>query len=184
MYDTFQVVTRSEVPCGATESPRRSPLPTHHWTLLSLRDSSGRESIFLSSAVPLPLPPPPWSLLPILPSLEVVQNFFGLLPAGPAGAIAKLGEILLGRLNTDLAAFRRVSGIPEFFETDVSESLAARTESLATFRELGPPDLCHIVKTNPKAQVKDIGSYHFVLGTDASSSATLAAYLNSLSYTI
>ncbi|KAJ3281637.1 hypothetical protein HK104_011356 [Borealophlyctis nickersoniae] len=75
-------------------------------------------------------------------------------------------------------------GVPEFFENELAECLAARTESLATFRELGPPDLCHIVKTNPKAQVKDIGSYHYVLGTDASSSATLAAYLNSLTYTI
>ncbi|KAJ3044657.1 hypothetical protein HK097_001414, partial [Rhizophlyctis rosea] len=75
-------------------------------------------------------------------------------------------------------------GIPEFFESELSECLAARTESLATFRELGPPDLCHIVKTNPKTQVKDIGSYHYVLGNDASSSATLAAYLNSLTYSI
>ncbi|KAI8805086.1 Chs5p-Arf1p-binding proteins-domain-containing protein [Cladochytrium replicatum] len=75
-------------------------------------------------------------------------------------------------------------GIPEFFENDISECLAARTESLATFRELGPPDLCHVLKVNPKAPVKEIGTYHYVLGTDASSSATLAAYLNSLTYTI
>ncbi|KAI8907663.1 Chs5p-Arf1p-binding proteins-domain-containing protein [Powellomyces hirtus] len=75
-------------------------------------------------------------------------------------------------------------GVPEFFESDTGECLTARTESLATFRELGPPDLCHIIKTNPKTQVKDIGSYHYVLGTDASSSATLAAYLNSLTYSM
>ncbi|KND00333.1 uncharacterized protein SPPG_04655 [Spizellomyces punctatus DAOM BR117] len=75
-------------------------------------------------------------------------------------------------------------GIPEFFENELGECLVARTESLSTFRELGPPDLCHIVKTNPKTQVKDIGSYHYALGTDASSSATLAAYLNSLTYSI
>ncbi|KAJ3077731.1 hypothetical protein HK102_005007, partial [Quaeritorhiza haematococci] len=74
--------------------------------------------------------------------------------------------------------------VPEFFENELGEALAARTESLATFRELGPPDLCHIIKTNPKSQVKEVGSYHYVLGTDASSSATLAAYLNSLIYTI
>ncbi|KAI8923972.1 Chs5p-Arf1p-binding proteins-domain-containing protein [Entophlyctis helioformis] len=74
-------------------------------------------------------------------------------------------------------------GIPEFFENEIGEALAARTESLATFRELGPPDLCHIVKSNPKATgPKELGSYHFVLGADASSSATLAAYLNSLTY--
>ncbi|KAJ3157715.1 hypothetical protein HDU89_000092 [Geranomyces variabilis] len=75
-------------------------------------------------------------------------------------------------------------GVPEFFENEVAECLTARTEALATFRELGPPDLCHIIKTNPKTQVKDIGSYHYVLGTDASSSATLAAYLNSLTYSM
>ncbi|KAI8847522.1 Chs5p-Arf1p-binding proteins-domain-containing protein [Chytridium lagenaria] len=75
-------------------------------------------------------------------------------------------------------------GIPEFFESEVGEALVSRTESLATFRELGPPDLCHIEKTNSKAPKKDIGSYHFVLGTDASSSATLAAYLNSLTYSL
>ena len=74
------------------------------------------------------------------------------------------------------------AGIPEFFESELSECLAARTESLgkyhalrkkicesfrltcklcaATFRELGPPDLCHIVKTNPKTQVKDVREWH------------------------
>ncbi|KAI9361183.1 Chs5p-Arf1p-binding proteins-domain-containing protein, partial [Zopfochytrium polystomum] len=75
-------------------------------------------------------------------------------------------------------------GIAEFYENEVGEAIIARTESLATFRELGPPDLCHIIKTNPKALVKDLGSYHYVLGVDSSSSATLAAYLNSLSYSI
>ncbi|KAI9014612.1 Chs5p-Arf1p-binding proteins-domain-containing protein [Gaertneriomyces semiglobifer] len=75
-------------------------------------------------------------------------------------------------------------GIPEFFENELGESLSSRTESLATFRELGPPDLCHIIKTNSKSQAKDIGSYHYVLGTDASSSGPLAAYLNSLTYSL
>ncbi|KAJ2998551.1 hypothetical protein HDV02_004455 [Globomyces sp. JEL0801] len=73
-------------------------------------------------------------------------------------------------------------GVPEFFETNLGESIAARTESLTTFRELGPPDLCHIRKTNQKSQIKEIGSYHYVMGVDASSSATFSAYLNSLSY--
>ncbi|KAJ3227800.1 hypothetical protein HK099_000054 [Clydaea vesicula] len=49
----------------------------------------------------------------------------------------------------------KLAGIPEFFENEIGECLAARTESLATFRELGPPDLCHIVKVNPKATVKE-----------------------------
>jgi len=74
--------------------------------------------------------------------------------------------------------------ITEFFENDIGESIMGRNDSLASFRELGPPDLCHIIKTNNKVSAKDIGSYHFVLGIDTSSSATIAAYLNSLSYSL
>jgi hypothetical protein len=33
----------------------------------------------------------------------------------------------------------------------------------ASFRELGPPDLCHIIKTR---NGKDAGSYHYVSGLD------------------
>ncbi|KAM0748531.1 chaps family protein [Meredithblackwellia eburnea MCA 4105] len=72
--------------------------------------------------------------------------------------------------------------VPEFIEVDIGESLISRTETLASFRELGPPDLCHVIKTTGKAGSKDIGSYHYVSGIDASSSASLAAYLNSLTY--
>uniref|UniRef100_A0A0W0EZT7 Uncharacterized protein n=1 Tax=Moniliophthora roreri TaxID=221103 RepID=A0A0W0EZT7_MONRR len=74
--------------------------------------------------------------------------------------------------------------IPELFEVDLGESLTARTESLSTFRELGPPDLCHVVKSNGKSGQRDLGSYHYVSGVDASSSASLAAYINSLTYAI
>ncbi|KAJ2517679.1 bud site selection protein [Coemansia sp. RSA 2049] len=50
-------------------------------------------------------------------------------------------------------------------------------------RELGPPDLCHIIKGHSSNRNEpDIGSYHHVLGVDASSSASLAAYINSLQY--
>ncbi|GAA6059494.1 hypothetical protein JCM10212_002237 [Sporobolomyces blumeae] len=73
---------------------------------------------------------------------------------------------------------------PEFVELELGESLVSRTETLASFRELGPPDLCHVIKTTGKAGQKDIGSYHYVSGVDASSSASLAAYLNSLTYTV
>ena len=69
--------------------------------------------------------------------------------------------------------------LPEFFETELAESLKSRTESLVSFRELGPPDLCHVLKSNGR---KDLGSYHLVSGVDASSSATLATYITSLSY--
>lgn len=74
--------------------------------------------------------------------------------------------------------------IPEFFETELGESIAARTDALGTFRELGPPDLCHIIKAHSKPGMKELGSYHYVSGVDASSSATLAAYLNSLTYSL
>ncbi|KAL0579640.1 bud site selection protein [Marasmius crinis-equi] len=82
--------------------------------------------------------------------------------------------------------------IPELFEVDLGESLTARTESLfiegsflaATFRELGPPDLCHVVKSNGRSGQRDLGSYHYISGVDASSSASLAAYINSLTYAI
>ncbi|KAJ1896564.1 bud site selection protein [Kickxella alabastrina] len=52
-------------------------------------------------------------------------------------------------------------------------------------RELGPPDLCHIVKTHSSNKNEpEIGSYHHVLGADTSSSASLAAYINSLQYSL
>ncbi|WFC97471.1 hypothetical protein MYAM1_000185 [Malassezia yamatoensis] len=69
--------------------------------------------------------------------------------------------------------------IPEFFEGEIGESLQSRTETLSLFRELGPPDLCHALKGNGR---KDLGSYHYVSGVDASSSATLATYITGLSY--
>ncbi|KAH8918412.1 chaps-domain-containing protein [Atractiella rhizophila] len=78
--------------------------------------------------------------------------------------------------------------VPEFFEVDVFESLNSRSETLSTFRELGPPDLCQVIKT-PLSKAsqnvhKDIGSYHYVSGLDCSSSASLAAYINSLTYSL
>lgn len=74
--------------------------------------------------------------------------------------------------------------IPELFEVEIGEALTARTESLATFRELGPPDLCYVVKSTGKTGQRDFGSFHFVSGVDASSSASLAAYINSLTYSL
>ncbi|KAF9057158.1 Chs5p-Arf1p-binding proteins-domain-containing protein [Panaeolus papilionaceus] len=74
--------------------------------------------------------------------------------------------------------------IPEIFEVELGESLTARTEALSTFRELGPPDLCYVVKSTGRAAQRDFGSYHYISGVDASSSASLAAYINSLTYAI
>ncbi|CAL1708705.1 unnamed protein product [Somion occarium] len=79
------------------------------------------------------------------------------------------------------AAFKDV---PEIFEVELGESLTARTECLSTFRELGPPDLVHVVKSTGRSGQRDIGSYHYVSGVDASSSASLAAYINSLTYAL
>ncbi|KAJ2890330.1 bud site selection protein, partial [Coemansia aciculifera] len=71
--------------------------------------------------------------------------------------------------------------VPDIFENEIGESLLARTEGLGMIREIGPPDLCHIVKIhNPSRTEPDIGSYHHVLGVDTSTSASLAAYINSL----
>ncbi|KAL7269104.1 bud site selection protein [Rhizina undulata] len=77
-----------------------------------------------------------------------------------------------------------VPAVPEIVETDIQESVNARTESLPMLRELGPPDLVHLIKAQPKTGLKEIGTYHHVTGVDASSSASLAAYINTLTYLI
>ncbi|KAI8318836.1 chaps-domain-containing protein [Martensiomyces pterosporus] len=75
--------------------------------------------------------------------------------------------------------------VPDIFENAIGESLNARSEGLGLIRELGPPDLCHIVKVHSSNRSEpDIGSYHHVLGVDTSSSASLAAYINSLQYSL
>ncbi|KAJ2842878.1 bud site selection protein, partial [Coemansia erecta] len=72
---------------------------------------------------------------------------------------------------------------PDIFEHVIGESVAARTDGLGMIRQLGPPDLCHIIKVHSSNRNEaDIGSYHHVLGVDTSSSASLAAYINSLQY--
>ncbi|KAI5299869.1 Histone transcription regulator 3, partial [Ascosphaera pollenicola] len=73
--------------------------------------------------------------------------------------------------------------IPELIEeTDIFAPIDARTESLASLRELGPPDLAHIVKHTKSQPPRQIGVYHHVTGIDASSSASLAAYVNTLTF--
>ncbi|ETN44206.1 uncharacterized protein HMPREF1541_10757 [Cyphellophora europaea CBS 101466] len=73
--------------------------------------------------------------------------------------------------------------VPEIIEDDdIGLAIDARTESLAGLRELGPPDLVHLVKQSTKAANKQTGVYHHVTGIDASSSASLAAYVNTLTY--
>ncbi|KAJ6033733.1 uncharacterized protein N7446_007972 [Penicillium canescens] len=75
--------------------------------------------------------------------------------------------------------------VPEIHEEeDIFVAVDARTESLQSLRELGPPDLVYLVK-QPKANsnsTRQTGVYHHVTGIDASSSASLAAYVNTLTF--
>ena len=41
-------------------------------------------------------------------------------------------------------------------ENELHESINARTDSLQSLRELGPPDLVHLIKSQPKAAVKEV----------------------------
>ncbi|KAJ1334237.1 Chs5-Arf1p-binding protein BUD7/BCH1 [Microdochium nivale] len=72
--------------------------------------------------------------------------------------------------------------VPEISEEELHESIHARTESLIALRELGPPDLAHLLKQNLRNANRQVGVYHHVTGVDASSSASLAAYINTLTY--
>lgn len=72
--------------------------------------------------------------------------------------------------------------VPELYEEELLSAIEARTEALQALRELGPPDLVHLIKQPVKSTSKQIGVYHHVTGIDASSSASLAAYINTLTY--
>ncbi|PCH05513.1 Tetratricopeptide-like helical [Penicillium occitanis (nom. inval.)] len=73
--------------------------------------------------------------------------------------------------------------VPEIYEEeDVFTAVDARTESLQNLRELGPPDLVYLVKQSKTNPARQTGVYHHVTGVDASSSASLAAYVNTLTY--
>ncbi|KAF2111673.1 bud site selection protein [Lophiotrema nucula] len=72
--------------------------------------------------------------------------------------------------------------VPEIYEDELHSAIEARAESLQTLRELGPPDLVHLIKQPIKSTTKQVGVYHHVTGIDASSSASLAAYINTLTY--
>ncbi len=81
-----------------------------------------------------------------------------------------------------LMTFANVDRCRIIEDEDIYSSIEARTESLQHLRELGPPDLVHLVKQSSKAGAKQTGVYHHVTGIDASSSASLAAYVNTLTY--
>jgi Chs5-Arf1p-binding protein BUD7/BCH1 len=67
-------------------------------------------------------------------------------------------------------------------DEDLFSAIDARTEALQGIRELGPPDIVYLVKQSGKTTGKQTGVYHHVTGVDASSSASLAAYVNTLIY--
>ncbi|QDS75782.1 hypothetical protein FKW77_008889 [Venturia effusa] len=75
-----------------------------------------------------------------------------------------------------------IPSVPEIFEEELQTAVDARTESLQTLRELGPPDLVHLIKQPIKGAPKQTGVYHHVSGIEASSSASLAAYINTLTF--
>ncbi|KAL5365987.1 Chs5p-Arf1p-binding proteins-domain-containing protein [Aspergillus floccosus] len=73
--------------------------------------------------------------------------------------------------------------VPEIYEEDeIFAAVDARTESLQNLRELGPPDLVYLVKQPKTSGNRQTGVYHHVTGVDASSSASLAAYVNTLTF--
>ncbi|KAL5411916.1 hypothetical protein PMIN03_004540 [Paraphaeosphaeria minitans] len=72
--------------------------------------------------------------------------------------------------------------VPEIFEEELHSAIEARSEALQTLRELGPPDLVHLIKQPIRDVKKQLGVYHHVTGIDASSSASLAAYINTLTF--
>ncbi|KAL8688456.1 MAG: hypothetical protein Q9218_005637 [Villophora microphyllina] len=74
--------------------------------------------------------------------------------------------------------------VPEIVEEEIESAIDSRNEALPTLRELGPPDLVHLVKQSIKSGNKQSGVYHHVTGVDASSSASLAAYVNTITYNL
>ncbi|GKZ29265.1 hypothetical protein AbraIFM66950_004071 [Aspergillus brasiliensis] len=74
--------------------------------------------------------------------------------------------------------------VPEIYEEEenIYAAVDARSESLQNLRELGPPDLVYLVKQPKTNAHHQTGVYHHVTGVDASSSASLAAYVNTLTF--
>ncbi|KAK9381438.1 Chs5p-Arf1p-binding proteins-domain-containing protein [Kockiozyma suomiensis] len=73
------------------------------------------------------------------------------------------------------------TAVPEIQEIEIGEAVNARTQALSSFHSLGPPDLVHLTKVHARTGVKEAGTYHYVTGIDPSS-ASIAAYMNTLTY--
>ena len=46
--------------------------------------------------------------------------------------------------------------VPEIYEDELHSAIEARSESLQTLRELGPPDLVHLIKQPVKSTSKQV----------------------------
>ncbi len=62
------------------------------------------------------------------------------------------------RLKDALADQKRIT------EENLHESIDARTESLLSLRELGPPDLVHLLRQSIRNPLKQVGahSHHYI----------------------
>ncbi|GME82026.1 unnamed protein product [[Candida] boidinii] len=80
-------------------------------------------------------------------------------------------------------SFVTQGSIPEVVEKVSGSSLDDRTSILDSIQDLGPPDMIHLKKHNSTSNTKhpDIGTYFYYTGADVSSSASIAALLNSIS---
>ncbi|OWB72949.1 hypothetical protein B5S31_g2677 [[Candida] boidinii] len=80
-------------------------------------------------------------------------------------------------------SFVTQGSIPEVVEKAIGSSLDDRTSILDSIQDLGPPDMIHLKKHNSTSNTKqpDIGTYFYYTGADVSSSAAIAALLNSIS---
>ncbi|OMJ07583.1 hypothetical protein AYI70_g12081 [Smittium culicis] len=75
--------------------------------------------------------------------------------------------------------------IPEAYEVESGETLQFRTDALGTFFSLTPVlNLLHNLSPFLSPPPLTESSVHHVLGVDSSSSASLAAYINSLTYSL
>ena len=82
---------------------------------------------------------------------------YALSFSGPVPSRYTLSSLssLRGFLALNSYASRRI------VEQEIHESIVARTDSLQGLRELGPPDLVHLIKSQPKSAVKEVESTSF-----------------------
>jgi len=68
-------------------------------------------------------------------------------------------------------------------EANLYHAMHQRCMDIVKYEYFGPPDMCYLVKEMKGGLLSSpvrSGFYHFVYGVDASSSASVAAYIKSL----